>query len=198
MGTSGCKAVVFDEQWNIVCDAYREYDMCFPGEGLLELDPQAVWENMRQVLREANLKAIRPVEALAVSAIGDVILPLYKDGTPVRNSIVDFDPRGTEEIKAFTQNFGIREFFNITGMPPLFIGSLAKILWLKENEPETFHKTERWGTYEDFIVQKLGIEPQCQLQRGSAHNALRYPEENLGDGNTGQYSNGRRHAAPKR
>ena len=30
MGTSGCKAVVFDENWNIVCQAYREYPMTFP------------------------------------------------------------------------------------------------------------------------------------------------------------------------
>ena len=38
MGTSGCKAVVFDERWQIAAQAYREYPMHFPGEGLLELD----------------------------------------------------------------------------------------------------------------------------------------------------------------
>ena len=43
MGTSGCKAVVFDEHWNIACQAYREYPMHFPGEGLLELDAELVW-----------------------------------------------------------------------------------------------------------------------------------------------------------
>jgi len=159
MGTSGCKAVVFDEKFNIVCDAYREYALSFPGEGLLELDPELVWSRMSEVIVEANGKTDETVSALAISAIGDVILPLYKDGTPVRDSIIDFDPRGTEQIKKCIADFGEKRFFEITGMPPLFIGSLAKIHWLKENEPDTYAATARWSTYEDYIVQKLGLQP---------------------------------------
>ena len=159
MGTSGCKAVVFDEKFNIVCDAYREYALSFPGEGLLELDPELVWSSIKQVLLEVNGAIGEPVDALAVSAIGDVILPLDKNGAPVRDSIIDFDPRGTEQITRFVHDFGEERFFNITGMPPLFIGSLAKILWIKEYEPDVYSRVERWGTYEDFIVQKLGIPP---------------------------------------
>lgn len=159
MGTSGCKAVVFDEKFNIVCDAYREYALSFVGEGLLELDPELVWENIKQVIIEVNAKADKPVNALSISAIGDVILPLKADGTPVRDSIIDFDPRGTQEIKQFAQEFGEGAFFQITGMPPLFIGSLAKILWIKKNEPDVYSSVQRWGTYEDFIVQKLGLPP---------------------------------------
>ena len=159
MGTSGCKAVVFDEKWNMVCAAHREYPLHFPGEGLLELDPALVWEKMREVIIEANEKTARPVEALAVSAIGDVILPLSADGDPVRYSIIDFDPRGRQEIEDFVKDFGVEEFFEITGMPPLFIGSLAKILWIKKHEPGLYAKVGRWGTYEDFVVQKLGLPP---------------------------------------
>ena len=73
MGTSGCKAVVFDENWNAVCQAYREYPMSFPGEGLLELDAERVWREICQVIREANSKAAGEIAALAVSAIGDVL-----------------------------------------------------------------------------------------------------------------------------
>ena len=42
MGTSGCKAVVFDEKWNVTCQAYREYPMHFPGEGQRHLPLQLV------------------------------------------------------------------------------------------------------------------------------------------------------------
>ncbi len=159
MGTSGCKAVVFDEKWDIVCEANREYNLIFPEEGLLELDPEKVWGSITHVIREVNKKTDKPIEVIAISAIGDVIIPLTKDGTPVRNSIIDFDPRGGEQIERFVKEFGVDEFFCITGMPPLFIGSLAKILWLKENEPKAYDNVERWATYEDFIVQKLGLEP---------------------------------------
>lgn len=157
MGTSGCKAVVFDESWNIVCQAYREYPMAFPGEGLLELDAERVWEEISNVIREVNEKAEQPVRALAVSAIGDVIIPVDENGNSVRRSIVDFDARGGEEIAAFTEKFGRQRFFDRCGMPPLYIGSLAKMLWIRAHEPEVWQKVRCWSTYEDFIVRKMGL-----------------------------------------
>lgn len=159
MGTSGCKAVVFDENWNIVSQSYKEYSLYFPGDGLLELNSERVWDSICQVIRRANVDAEQPVEALAVSAIGDVIIPMGADGIQVRNSIVDFDPRGAEEIEDFVKDFGREHFFELTGMPPLYIGSLAKILWLKKHEPENYAKVKRWATYEDFIVGKFGLTP---------------------------------------
>ncbi len=159
MGTSGCKAVIFKDSWEIVCQAYREYPSIFPGEGLMELDAELVWTSIRDVIREANEKTDEPVTALAISAIGDVIIPVGTDGGSIRNAIIDFDPRGEEEIKEFVDAYGIEHFYQTNGMPPLFIGSLAKILWLKKHEPEIFAGTKRWATFEDFIMQKLGLPP---------------------------------------
>ena len=159
MGTSGSKAVVFDEKFNVRAQAYREYQLHFPGEGLLELNAEVVWENIREVIREANSLSEENVGAVAVSAIGDVIIPVDENGDSVRYSIVDFDPRGGEEIASFVENFGLDRFFNLNGMPPLYIGSLSKILYLKEKEPEIFAKTKRFSSYEDFIVCKMGLPP---------------------------------------
>lgn len=167
MGTSGCKAVVFDENWNPVCQAYREYQLTFPGEGMLELDAELVWDNLCETIRKANSLTPEPVAAFAVSAIGDVIIPVDKNGNSVRRSIIDFDPRGGDEIADFTQKFGIEKFFETTGMPPLYIGSLAKILWIRKNEPEIYAKVERWATYEDFIVQKMGFAPVASFSEVS-------------------------------
>ena len=171
MGTSGCKAVVFDGSWNVVCEAYREYSLCFPGDGLLEIDPEVVWQNIREVIAEANGKSNGETEALAVSAIGDVIIPLGDGDAPVRHAIIDFDPRGTEQIDRFTKDFGIERFFSITGMPPLFIGSLAKMLWLKEHEPQVWANVKRWATFEDFIIARLGLEP-CVSHSEAARTML--------------------------
>ena len=159
MGTSGCKAVVFDENFTIRAQSYREYPMHFPGEGLLELDAELVWKGICEVVREANAIAEQPVGAVAVSAIGDVIIPVDENGDSVRYSIVDFDPRGGEEIAAFAKAFGVQRFFDLNGMPPLYIGSLAKILYLKDKEPEVYEKTRRFASYEDFIVNKMGLPP---------------------------------------
>ncbi|MFC2159894.1 L-fuculokinase [Actinomycetota bacterium] len=73
--------------------------------------------------------------------------------------MLDFDPRGTEEMMQFSNTFGREKIFELTGMPPLYINSLAKILWIKENEPQNYSKIKRWATYEDFILEKMGIYP---------------------------------------
>lgn len=159
MGTSGCKAVVFDESFIIRAQAYREYPMHLPGEGLLELDAELVWAGIQDAIREANQKAEQPVGALAVSAIGDVIVPVDEHGDSVRYAIVDFDARGGAEIDAFSRQFGQQHFFDISGMPPLYIGSLSKILYLRDKEPEVYKKIRRFASFEDYIVCKMGLPP---------------------------------------
>ena len=168
MGTSGCKAVIFDEKWNVAAQAYREYQLHFPGGGALELDPETVWNGICEVIAEANSICAKPVDALAVSAIGDVIIPLGQDGKPLRNSIVDFDIRGKKEIDAFVEEFGgAKKFFEITGMPPLYLGSLAKMLWLREHEKDVFERVARWATYEDFLVERFGLAPSVSLSEAA-------------------------------
>ncbi len=167
IGTSGVKAVIFDENWRVVCRAYREYSVSFVTGNLLDLDAETVFDGMCEVIREANRSSPEPVSAFAVSAIGDVIVPVGEDDISVRPSIIDFDPRGDAEISDFCGRFGRRRFFGINGMPPLYIGSLAKILWIRDHEPENYAKVRRWATYEDLMVSKLGLPPTVSYSEAS-------------------------------
>ena len=167
IGTSGCKAVVFDEKWRVVCRAYREYSVSFVSGNLRDFDAETVFDGMCEVIREANRSSPEPVGAFAVSAIGDVIVPVGDDEISVRPSIIDFDPRGDVEIARFCESFGREKFFSINGMPPLYIGSLAKILWLRDHEPENYAKVKRWATYEDLMISKLGLPPTVSYSEAS-------------------------------
>jgi xylulokinase len=77
----------------------------------------------------------------------------------VRPCILDFDPRGKDEIHDFVEGFGRAKLYETTGMPPIHINSLAKILWIRRNEPRTYRQVRRWATFEDWILQKLGARP---------------------------------------
>jgi xylulokinase len=160
IGTSGCKAIVFDERWDLIAHSYREYNLIDVGENSFDLEAETVWEKIKQAVIEINQKTRgKNIQALAVSALGDVIIPLDKNGNTVRPSIIDFDPRGKKESDAFINEHGAEELYRITGMPPIHINSLAKILWIMKNEPENYKKVYRWATFEDYILQKLGVKP---------------------------------------
>jgi xylulokinase len=160
IGTSGCKAVVFNQNWSVVAHSFREYDLISAGNNKLDLEAETVWERLTEAIIEINrIIGAAKVEAIAVSALGDVIIPLDKSGSTVRPCIIDFDPRGKDEIAGFLGDFSTEKLFKITGMPPLHINSLAKILWIKNNEPWIYKKVYRWATFEDYILQKLGVRP---------------------------------------
>jgi xylulokinase len=156
VGTSGCKAIVFDSRWNIIARSFRRYDLIHVGENGYELEAEAVWAKLREAIAEAHARAGGKTDAVAVSALGDVIIPLDASGIPVRPCILDFDPRGKDEIRDFVEGFGETKLFETTGMPPIHINSLAKILWIRKNEPDVFRQVRRWATFEDYILQKLG------------------------------------------
>jgi len=159
VGTSGCKAIVFDRDWRVAATSHRRYDLLRSGEDGYELDAEMVWGSVREAIAEAHAAAGGRLDAVAVSALGDVVIPLGETGTPVRPCILDFDPRGRDEIREFSAGFGTTRLFQITGMPPIHINSLAKILWLRGHEPGAYQRVRRWATFEDFILEKLGARP---------------------------------------
>ncbi len=53
VGTTGCKAILFDVQGHILGSGYREYPLLQPRPGWLELDPEAVWRAIGECIRQA-------------------------------------------------------------------------------------------------------------------------------------------------
>lgn len=159
IGTSGVKAALFDKTWKLVGRSYREYPLISVGKDSFDLDAEVVWEKTREAILSITHSTGQAIDAVAVSALGDVIIALDEEGNTVRPSILDFDPRGREEIQDFIDDIGVERFFKITGMPPIHINSLAKILWIKKHEPLHYRRVVRWASYEDFILRKLGVKP---------------------------------------
>src|SRR5258706_13120590 len=92
VGTTGCKAVVFDEGGKILSSAYREYPLHFPQTGWIELDSNRVMKSVRDVIREAASKAKKdPIRALAVASQGEAETPGGEGGKFRHHSVVTVD-----------------------------------------------------------------------------------------------------------
>lgn len=65
-----------------------------PPGAWLELDPEEVWRNLADAIREANARLGHdPVEALAGSAQGEAAVPVTADGRVLAASPITFDIR---------------------------------------------------------------------------------------------------------
>ena len=179
VGSTGCKAVVFDVEGNQLARAYREYPEIYPQAGWIELDPARVWQGVKEVIAEAAAQAragIAPrcrgdasrsdagtrdeVRALSISAMGETFTPIAKDGSFLYNSIVSPDSRAVPQAQAIEEALGAGRIFEITGMPVHPSYTLPKIVWMAQTHPDIHAQVWKYLLWPDLIYYKLGLEPR--------------------------------------
>lgn len=160
LGTSGCKAGVFNLEGHCLAAAYREYDMLHPHVGWSELDSARVWEDTCAVIAEVAAKTGNdPVTALSVSAFGEAFVPVSKNREILDHSILCVDDRGREHVERLLAHFGREALYAIN---PNLLGpnySLPKLLWLREHRPAVFAQADYFLLWSDFIAFMLGCDP---------------------------------------
>lgn len=159
IGTSGCKAVVFDENGEQLSAAYREYDVFSEREGWAELDIDEVIEKCFHVIRESATK-VKPkiVSGIGISSQGEAFAIIDKNGKALCNAFVSSDVRAREYVTSWTREFGDDELYRITGHTPHPMFSLFKLLWVKDHMPSIWQKAYKILCFEDLLEYRLGIK----------------------------------------
>jgi xylulokinase len=156
IGTTGCKAAIFDEAGALLARAGREYGVDIPQPSWAEQDAEQVWRLALDSLREAVSRAdVREVAAIGLSVQGEAVMPVDQEGRALRPAILGMDARTGAQNAWLCERFGARHLFERTGMPVHTINTLPKLLWLKEHEPNLWARAERFLLYEDFLIQKM-------------------------------------------
>ena len=160
VGTTGVKAMAFTPEGKVLARAYREYQELYPKPGWVEMNPNDIWERIKEVVREVASKTRRdPPQSLALSVLGEAATPVDKKGGPLSNSITAVDRRSLQEIRWLEETLGREYLFQTTGMPPHLSYTLSKLVWIKNHWQDIFKKTSKFLLYEDFLFLKLGLDP---------------------------------------
>lgn len=168
VGTTGCKAIAFNEEGQIIAQAYGEYPLIHLQPGWSELDSRVVWDIVANaVKRVASQTKHDPIEAFAVSSQGEAVTPISKSGEILDNAITTFDYRTAGIEKEIGEKMSKLEIMRITGMPLSPITTVAKLIWLRRNKPEVYNKTWKFLGFEDFIVYKMGLKPTVDYSLAS-------------------------------
>ncbi len=161
IGTSGCKAVVFDSDGQQLAVANREYDIIFSDDGGAELNSDEVIEKCFKVIKECSLHVEpKSIKGLGISSQGEAFTAIgYKDET-LSNAMVSSDLHSLPYLNKFVDEFGEEKLYKITGHTahPLF--TLFKLLWFKNTRPELWKRTKYFLCFEDLLQFRLGIEPK--------------------------------------
>jgi xylulokinase len=183
VGTTGTKATVFGEDGAVLASAYREYPMLHPRPGWMELDPEQVWSNVKDGIGEAASGSdADPVQALAISVLGEAAVPVGPGGEVLGNSILGFDSRTSGLFERWIAGQDRAAIMRICGQPPSQMFTIVKAMWIKENQPELFRRMERLLTFEAFTQFRMGLEPRVDYAMAARTmafdmHAKRYSDE---------------------
>jgi sugar (pentulose or hexulose) kinase len=155
VGTTAFKLGVFGPTLEKRCKANRRYDANFYDQGKADIEPEKWWQALRECCREirAYLHAVRVV-TLSVTTPG--LVPITEDGAALGPAILFCDGRSREQAMQIRQRVGEEKFLRQACNLPVSGGSsLASILWIKENQPDVWRATAKFGHCNTYMVKRF-------------------------------------------
>ncbi len=153
IGTTSLKAAVFNEKAECVKSVTKDYTLEAKGN-TVEFEADNYFELFLSALNE--LKAEYEISALSIDTQCETIILADETGVPLRKAIVWLDNRAVNEAEAIKEKFGEKKVYEVTGQPEITATwPASKLLWLKNNEPDTFSKIKKVFLLEDYLLFKL-------------------------------------------
>jgi len=152
-GGGASKATLLDAVGNIVAENTVEYPTLYPQNGACEQDPadwiRALCENTRALLETSKIDS-GDILAVAIDSATHTSLLCDESYQPLRNAMHWTDSRSRVQADTLREQYG-QELFEKTFHKPDTIWTLPQLIWLKENEPETFRKARYIFFEKDYI-----------------------------------------------
>lgn len=156
IGSSSTKLVAVDENGQVVFVTAPEYSFQTPQPLWAESDPEDWWTATCSALK-ALLEKV-PAESIAgIGLTGQMhgLVLLDKAGKVLRPCIMWNDQRTGAQCDRITERVGREAVLRITGSPVLPGFTAPKAVWVQENEPEVWQKTEHILLPKDYIRYRL-------------------------------------------
>jgi xylulokinase len=152
IGTSGCKALVCDEQGAVVAVGMAEYPLYSPFPLWSEQSPADWWRGAQEAVKAVVAK----VDATQIAAIGLTgqmhgAVFLDSNNEVIRPALLWNDQRTAAECDEITVKVGSTRLIEIAGNPALTGFQAPKIVWLRNHEPENYARLAHVLLPKDYL-----------------------------------------------
>jgi xylulokinase len=176
VSTTGAKALVIDEQGNVIASHTTEYPLSTPKPLWSEQDPHAWWSGACASIQAALNKAHLTGEAIsAVGLTGQMhgLVMLDKSDQVLRPAILWNDQRTGPQCEEITAKVGgLDRLLALTGNQVLPGFTAPKIVWVRENEPHIFEQTTHILLPKDYVRFCLTGEYATEVSDASGMSLL--------------------------
>ena len=159
-GTTSSRAIVFDAAGAVRAAAQRELTQHYPGDGLVEHDPEEIWSATLAVTREAFAAAGGAIAAIGITNQRETTVVWDRaSGAPIHRAIVWQDRRTAERCRALREAGHEPMVNEKTGLllDPYF--SATKLAWILDHVDGARERAAAgalaFGTIDTFLIWRL-------------------------------------------
>jgi glycerol kinase len=159
-GTTSSRAILFDQQGQIVAQAQKEFTQIFPQPSWVEHDPMEIWSTQAGVAAEATVRAGQNGKNIAAIGITNqretAVVWDRKTGKPVYNAIVWQDRRTAEYCDQLREQGHEPLIRSKTGLLLDAYFSASKVRWILDNVAGARQRAEAgelaFGTVDSWLI----------------------------------------------
>lgn len=159
IGTTGCKAALFDEAGHTVASHTEEWPLSHPSPGWAEQAPEDWWTGTVEAIRgllHASDASSDEIAGVGLSGQMHGAVLLDDRLRPVRPAIIWSDTRTTPQCRAITETVGGTErLVQLAGNPALEGFTAPKVLWVRGHEPEHYARASLLLLPKDYVRARL-------------------------------------------
>lgn len=158
IGLTNCKVVIFRADGNILDRETIPYPTYYPAPGLVEQDPTDWWESIRRGLArmtDRSPEVLEQIDAISVTGHMHSLVCVDQNGVAIGKSLVLGDQRSVAQSDGIIQQIGLGEIYSRTGARMDASMPMAKIAWIRENEPERFAASSHFVPCKDYLRMRM-------------------------------------------
>ncbi len=155
IGTSGAKCILMDQFGHVAASSTQEYPLYTPRPGWAEQHPSDWWDAVKRGLKAILSKAgVSNNELMGVSFSGQMhgLVALDKENAVIRPAFLWCDQRSQPQCdRLIAKAGGLEGILKHTNNTMLSGYTGGKLLWLREEEPESFERMRVFLCPKDYI-----------------------------------------------
>jgi len=158
LGTTGNKASLHSDDGKMLQHCTVPYPAHFASGGVAEQNPMDWWEAVGQATKKLTQMAnVSANEITGIGISGQMMGAIFLDENynPTRDAIIWADFRAQKQSDYLIEKVGLEKAYKRLGhrLNPTY--SIAKVMWVRDNQPEVWGKTRHICIAKDFINHKL-------------------------------------------
>lgn len=156
LGTGGVRAIALDSTGSAIAQATYSYPLLTPHPGWTEQNPSDWVEASLKALRDVAQKVNEAIPSPTVCGLGlsgqmHGMVPLDNKGEVIRPAILWNDQRTGEAVEEIESAVPREDLIERTGNPAITGFQLAKLVWMRKNEPDAYRQVQQVLLPKDYL-----------------------------------------------